>query len=803
MNIALPTLLVTLSGLAAPPQVHDPRLELTLFASDPQIVTPIGLAIDARDRIYVIESHTHNPPRNYRGPKSDRIKVFEDRDTDGRADGFTVFASGFTNAMNLAFAPDGSLLVICSHSIERLRDANADGAADERQRIVELKTSNNYSHSALLGITVARDGWIYFSRGNNGSAAYTLVGSEGSTVSGYGDGGNIARCRADGSSLEEFATGFWNPFDLKFDSHGRLLCVDNDPDARGPNRLLHIVRGGDYGYRSIHGGTGNHPFQGWDGELAGTLPMVDGTGEAPSGLLDASQTSLPPDYAGAQLITIWGENRITRHKTFPHGSTLRATNSVLISGPSDFRPVAITSDSKGRVYFSDWVLVDYPNHGRGRLWRLASKVPGMTPKPAGLPEELPNGRIDSTDPFRFHSAVLDLAEHPGKARALVDSPSPQARLGALLALRAASVADAPDLLRRALRDPSFEVRQLAMRWIGEAGLTNLRPSLDASITESNLPPANFESYLAAIECLDLRFIEAFQRRGSDKANQLRRSLPQGFLEEIVADSSRPPHLRALALTRLPDANDPARLPLLRKLLSSEQTFLRVEAVRSFAWIPAGSTDLEKLALDRTQPEYVRAEAIAALSWHAPPESESFKALLHDPSPAVRKEAARLYRTEPEPPARPASLDEWLEALSREPGDAAAGARLFFSGRTMCAQCHTVQHRGGRLGPDLSALAQSVSREQVLRSILRPSDQFPPQYQAWFIRTKDGEIHEGLQLDHRGNGDLELLMRSGEFELFRARDIEAYGTSPRSLMPDGLENTMTVAEMRDLLQFLAP
>lgn len=36
--------------------VHDPRLELSLFAADPDIVTPIGMAIDRSDRIFVIES---------------------------------------------------------------------------------------------------------------------------------------------------------------------------------------------------------------------------------------------------------------------------------------------------------------------------------------------------------------------------------------------------------------------------------------------------------------------------------------------------------------------------------------------------------------------------------------------------------------------------------------------------------------------------------------------------------------------------------------------------------------------------
>ena len=43
--------------------------------------------------------------------------------------------------------------------------------------------------------------------------------------------------------------GSGNPFDLAFDGTGRLLAIDNDPDSRGPNRLIDVVEEGDYGYK--------------------------------------------------------------------------------------------------------------------------------------------------------------------------------------------------------------------------------------------------------------------------------------------------------------------------------------------------------------------------------------------------------------------------------------------------------------------------------------------------------------------------------------------------------------------------
>ena len=104
------------------PKLADDRLAITLFAESPDIVTPIGMTIDARDRVFVIESHTHQPPADYDGPPGDRIKVFVDEENDGHADQVTVFVEGIQQAMNLAFSPDGDLYVVCAREVLRLSD---------------------------------------------------------------------------------------------------------------------------------------------------------------------------------------------------------------------------------------------------------------------------------------------------------------------------------------------------------------------------------------------------------------------------------------------------------------------------------------------------------------------------------------------------------------------------------------------------------------------------------------------------------------------------------------------------------
>ncbi len=202
-----------------------------------------------------------------------------------------------------------------------------------------------------------------------------IVGSDGTTLAGGGEGGNIYRCGADGDNLVRIATGFWNPFHLCYDAFGRLFAVDNDPDSRPPCRLLHIVPDGDYGYRFRNGRKGLHPFTAWNGELPGTLPMVAGTGEAPSGIVAYEAGNLPDDYRGDLLVTSWGDHRLDRFKLVPRGASFTSNAKPFVIGGENFRPVGIAVAPDGSLYVSDWVDKSYTLHGKGRIWRVRGGGP--------------------------------------------------------------------------------------------------------------------------------------------------------------------------------------------------------------------------------------------------------------------------------------------------------------------------------------------------------------------------------------------------------------------------------------------
>ena len=814
------------------PTVNEPGLLLSLFAENPDIVTPVGLVVGDDDRVYVIESHTHARPRDYVGPEADVIKVFRDEDKDGKADGFQVFAEGFNAGMNLAFSKDGILYVLCAWSLYALPDRNGDGICDKAELILSLDTKARNPHGCWLGITFDDDNFMYLSRGNVGGEYYRIEGKDGSLVEGYGDGGNVVRARADGTELEEWATGFWNSMDLKFDHKGNLLLVDNDPDARGPNRLLRVVQGGDYGHTHMFGGSGRHPFQGWDGTFPGHLPFLSGTGEAPSGILDVSG-----EGEHSILVTVWNENTIERHTFLENGEVEK---SIFMSGGKDFRPVALDQDRFGNLMVSDWMLVDYPNHGKGRIWRVSklpipipvSSVSKVAPSKTTIAEFL-----KSSDAFVRHQGEMWLAEDIQFARSLTKDSNPKVRIGAFLALRRASATNSKTLVIAALEDPDIEVRRLALLWASEHRDISLRPALDSVLTAGLVTPLLFNAYLAAAEMVNPTYIHAYDPHGDVGSKKLPRELEPGLLVNLAANNKLPASVRAQAVKRL----EPVQA---ERYLSSKEDAVLIAAIDKVSSSPSDVVrkQLQQIALIKTSSRSVRVEALLGLSKQVLPDPSVLVPLLSDRDSDIANEAARslryytgnvtvkaafesllngsgkrgsdqgvlelaetaLYGFSSDKPfgsKRPATVEAWIDRLSNG-GDPARGSRVFKSSLVMCTRCHAVDGQGTHLGPDLGGIAQSVSRKQIIRSILRPSDSFPPQYQAWNIYTTDGKVHTGLQIDHQSKGAMLLYTTENINRRFEADEVKHYEASPYSLMPQGLENTMTASEFNDLVAYLS-
>jgi len=545
------------------PRAHDSRLLIERFAANPDIVHPVSIACDRRGRLLVIESHTHFRPTDYKGPPHDRIRLLEDTDGDGKANRFTTFFEGTKFTMDIAVHPDDSVYLATRNEILRLRDTKGAGKADRKDRVVFLDTKGNYPHNGLSGLAFDSRGNLYFGMGENIGEDYKLIGTDGTTLTGGGEGGNIFSCTADGKKLRPVATGFWNPFGVCLDVFGRMFAVDNDPDAMPPCRLLHVVEGGDYGYQYRYGRSGRHPFQSWNGQLPGTLPMASGTGEAPCEIVSYESDGLPAEYLGNLLVASWADHRIERYVVKDRGASVAAERQPFIQGGKDFRPVGIAIAPDGSLYVSDWVLSDYNLHNRGAIWHIRARRPPKTERPAANSD----AALQSLDRELRERAAALLARRDDAGRALLRGKlhhsNARVRATALTAL--IDVADPEiDLAGVAGKDPLPIIRAMAVRALAERG-----EDVSRFAAESQPPAVRMEAIAYLTD--DARLLkltldsDPFMRHAA--VRQLARSRK---LADIDPPSLTDPRLRAGLLLALRDNGRPdARLMVPRFLKDAD------------------------------------------------------------------------------------------------------------------------------------------------------------------------------------------------------------------------------------------
>jgi putative membrane-bound dehydrogenase-like protein len=137
-----------------------------------------------------------------------------------------------------------------------------------------------------------------------------------------------------------------------------------------------------------------------------------------------------------------------------------------------------------------------------------------------------------------------------------------------------------------------------------------------------------------------------------------------------------------------------------------------------------------------------------------------------------------------------------EAVNSLSGDARNGADIFSRN---CATCHLIDGVGHDVGPDLATL-RNKDTDYWVKNILDPNAVIEPRFVSYEIELKDDRAISGVTKSETGSSII-VAGGSGVTETIERGDIVAIRASTLSLMPEGLEQGITVQEMADLITFL--
>lgn len=553
-----------------------PGFKAELIAAEPMLANPVAFCIDEQGRFYTSETYRYRSSvldiRHYLfmleddmavrtvedraamiaknfgahadslGIETEVVRQLVDTDGDGILDKSTVFSAEYNSTMDGiasgVLARRGKVYFTNIPHVWELEDTDGDGVANERRSLsYGYGVRFSYTGHDLHGLAIGPDGRLYFSVGDRGANVKTREGR--ALV--YPDEGAVFRCNLDGSELEVVHRGLRNPQELAFDDFGNLFTGDNDCDNGDRERLVHVVEGGESGWRVgyQHAPLGKAgPWMSeklwvprFEGQAACILPPLANIWDGPSGLTFHPGTGLSQEWKGHFFLAHFkgspANSGISAFTVTPKGA------SFAMSEQKQFvwncLPTDVDFGYDGALYFSDW-HDGWPKSDKGRLYRVHDPAARNDPLVSEVrdlfargfakrkPKELaallahPDKRVRQEAQFALVEQALGQTiwqwktievRKPGSAaldalgRVARRHDSQLARLHAIWGMGMIG-RKKPDVMRSVeglLRDPDAEVRAQAAKVIGETRYPIAYRSLIPLLTDAS-PRVRYFSAMA-------------------------------------------------------------------------------------------------------------------------------------------------------------------------------------------------------------------------------------------------------------------------------------------------------------------
>ena len=253
----------------------------------------------------------------------------------------------------------------------------------------------------------------------------------------------------------------------------------------------------------------------------------------------------------------------------------------------------------------------------------------------------------------------------------------------------------------------------------------------------------------------------------------------------IARENAPGELRKAALTSLSLYEDDAIGSQVAGLYVSLPPDVRAAALNLLASRPAWSLSFLKLVdSGEVQSVGVPLDVITRLRSHQ--------------NPAVATLVNKLF-----PTLKPAVKTTRVVEVARVrsiidggTGDPYKGEATFMQ---RCAACHTLFHKGGNIGPNLTSY-QRDDLGTMLISIIDPSAEIREGFQNYILKTRDGRTLSGFLSDN----DAEIVAIRGldgqDVRIGRS-NIKELKAMPTSIMPEGLLEGLSDPDLRNFFAYL--
>ncbi len=259
---------------------------------------------------------------------------------------------------------------------------------------------------------------------------------------------------------------------------------------------------------------------------------------------------------------------------------------------------------------------------------------------------------------------------------------------------------------------------------------------------------------------------------------------ENALDLAFADQS--PAVRSAALEILPGSSisEDKAIQLFRQVLNNgttvekQSTLTALGNLQSEAAIQALSQAVDDLSAGKADPA-IQLDIIEAVIAQ------------NNPEVTAKLEAYQAAKPQDDP------LAMYREALVG--GDARRGGRIFYRNEAaQCVRCHAVFEYGGNAGPGLAGVADRLSPEKLLESMIMPSAVYAQGYEVVMLEMDNEETIAGIVTEETAE---QLTLKVGKEDI---QQIDKASIKSRESVPSSMPSVadkLDKKQIRDLVAFL--